>query len=104
MTSFKRLHEITGRATPEKLMQYKLALSLYKLYNGKQNSLEFIALNFTQILTSRQITFMALNNNKLKVGLNALSNRFKILNNKIPLTWLNLSLDTYKIKCKLLFL
>ena len=104
MTSFKQLHEIAGRATPEKLMQYKLALSLYKLYNGEQNSLEFIALNFTQILTSRQITFMALNNNKLKVGLNALSNRFKILNNKIPLTWLNLSLDTYKIKCKLLFL
>ena len=104
MKSFKRLHEIAGRATPEKLMQHKLALSLYKLYSGEQNSLEFIALNFTQILTSRQITFMALNNNKLKVGLNALSNRFKILNNKIPLTWLNLSLDTYKIKCKLLFL
>ena len=104
MTSFQRLHEIAGRATPEKLMQYKLALSLFKLYNGDQNSLEFSALNFAQVLTTRQTTFMITKNNKLKVGLNALCNRLRILNNKIPLTWLNLSLDTFKVKCKKLFL
>ena len=39
-----------------------------------------------------------------KVGINCLANRLTVINNKIPLNWLNLSLDTYKVKCKKLFL
>ena len=33
-----------------------------------------------------------------------LANRLFVLNNKIPLYWLNLSMDTFKIKCKDVFL
>ena len=42
--------------------------------------------------------------NKKKVGLNALANRFFIVNDKIPLDWLNNSFETFKVKCKLKFL
>ena len=42
--------------------------------------------------------------NKLKVGMNILSNRLTIINNKINLDWLNLSVDSYKVKCKRLFM
>ena len=35
-----------------------------------------------------------------KVGINSLANRLTSINNKIPLSWLNLSLDTFKIRCK----
>ena len=34
------------------------------------------------------------------IGLNALANRLFILNNKIPLEWLNLSYNSFKVKCK----
>ena len=44
------------------------------------------------------------NTSNYKVGKNLPANRLKILNNKIELKWLNLSHDSYKIKCKGLFL
>ena len=68
------------------------------------NSFEFVGLNFNQILTSRQTDFVSLKNNTFKVGINSLSNRLYILNNIIPLQWLTLSLDTFKVKCKKLLL
>ena len=36
--------------------------------------------------------------------INNLLNRFHDLNNKIDKDWLNVSLETYKTRCKLLFL
>ena len=36
----------------------------------------------------------------LKVGMNLISNRFYYLNGKIEMDWLNLSYNTYKVKCK----
>ena len=67
-------------------------------------SLEWVSLNFNQILTSRQTTFKTHRDNKQKTGLNALANRMAILNGKIPLAWLNLNFETYKLKCKVNFL
>ena len=39
-----------------------------------------------------------------KVGQNQLVNRFHNLNNKICYSWFNDSFDTFKVKCKKLFL
>ena len=89
--SFINLHKMCDRATPESILKYKLALSLHKLYNMDYNSIEFAQLNYNQIFTSRQTYFKILKNNAFKVGLNSLSNRLSILNNEIPLAWLNLS-------------
>ena len=61
--------------------------------------MEWCALNFNQILTSRQSKFKSKKANKLKVGLNALPNRFYVLNDKIPLNWLGGGYDIFKIKC-----
>ena len=41
---------------------------------------------------------------RLRVGVNALSNRFWFLNDKIDLNYLSLSFDTFKIKMKELFI
>ena len=46
--------------------------------------------------------FKILKGNNTKVGLNALANRLHVLNGRIPLAWLNLSVNTYKVKCKAL--
>ena len=34
MLSFNSLHEMVGRATPDKILDYKLALQLYKVVNN----------------------------------------------------------------------
>ena len=103
-TSFIDLHAMCKRATPIQMMRYKLALCLFKLYNSEYNSIEFSNLNFSQVLTGRQTKFKCIKDNKTKVGLNTLSNRFHTLNDLIPLNWLNMSKDTYKVHCKELFL
>ena len=96
---------MNARATPENYMIYKHALQLHKLYNANEgNDIEWQSLNHFQVLTSRQTKFKIQKGNKSRVGLNALANRLHVLNDKIPLVWLNLSIDTYKIKCKALLL
>ena len=102
--SFASIHSDCNRATPEMLMKYKLALCLFKLYNLTFNSIEFMQLNFNQILTGRQMDFKIQKHNKHKVGLNALFNRLYYINDKIPLEWLNSPISTYKVKCKKKFL
>ena len=75
--SFESLHKMSKRATPVKLMKYKLALCLYKIYNTDFNSKEFIRLNMSQILTSRQEKFfLALNQITSKLELIACQTDF----------------------------
>ena len=67
---------------------YKLALCLYKLYNNNDfNPVEFVSLNFNQEITTHQTTFRIIKNNRTKVGLDSLTNRFYSINNTIPLEW-----------------
>ena len=102
--SFVRIHEMCNRATPEKFLLYKYAISLFKLMNTSTHSLEWASLNFNIVLTSRQTNFIALKGNKRKAGLNALANRVFILNNRIPLVWFNMTINTFKVHCKSEFL
>ena len=88
------------RATPETMLKYKLALCLFKLYNKDFNLIEFEILNFNQILIGRQTNFIKSKSNSLKVGINSLANRLFVINNGIPLNWLNMSIDTFKVHCK----
>ena len=43
-------------------------------------------------------------NSLKKVGLNSLANRLYYINDLIPLSWLNLIIDSFKVHCKKLFL
>ena len=100
MISFENIHKMNNRAMPEAFMKYKIAIQLHKLYNATIPSLDRISLNLDQILTTRQTKFLILKSNKHKVGLNTLPNRFSVLNGLIPLPWLSLKIDTYKIHIK----
>ena len=80
------------------MLLYKHAIVLYKLYNAKNQSTEWIELNLNQILTSKQTTFSTHKTNNLKIGNNALANRLSILNNGNKLDWLNLGMDSFKVK------
>ena len=103
--SFIRIHEMYKRATPDNYLLYKHAQCVFKLINSQPPyTLEWAALNFNMIQTSRQINFKSMKQNKKRVGLNALANRSFILNDKIPLEWFNKSIILFKLKCKEKFL
>ena len=104
MISYINIHKMNNRATPGAILYYKLAIQLFKLYNSNVHNYDWVLLNTNQIFTSRQTTFMAFKSNTSKVGLNLLVNRLSILNGKIPLTWLNETLISFKLKCKRSFL
>ena len=101
--SYKRLHVITNRATPDMFCNYKLSLLLYKTYNMNLPLEEWINLNFNQTIMRRQTKFHISKTNNLRVGLNILCNRFHSINDIIPLDWLNKSYASYKIECKKTF-
>ncbi len=65
---------------------------------------DWLDLNFQMINTSRQTLLEIQNCSVYKVGNNILSNRLSCLNKKLHLELLNLPFETYKIKCKNLFL
>ena len=80
------------------MMLYQLSLSLHKFYNVGELGLTFetVTLIDQMILTSRQINFQILRNNRRKIGLNTTSNKFYHLNNLIGLDRLNLNFVHYK--------
>ena len=78
--SFINLQKMCGRATLDELMNYKLTLCLFKLYNVEFNPVEFVRLDFNQILTGRQTNFITLKSNYYKVGINSSANRLYLLN------------------------
>ena len=104
ITSFDTLHYQNRRATPDQMLKYKLSIQLYKTFNTQQPPLEWAALNDSICTGRRQNFFETIDVSSTKVGKCLLSNRFKVLNRVIPLSWLNQSLDTFKVKCKSKFL
>ena len=102
--SYNTLHSINKRAQPSQILLYKHAILLYKIYLFNIPHLEWVSLNFNQILTSRQTKFEIHNSPNYRVGNNILSNRLSVINKQIDLDWLNLGLDSFKIKCKSKFL
>jgi hypothetical protein len=102
--SFINLHRIHNRATPDQMLKYKHALLLYSVYNNNRPNMEWLMLNFQQILTSRQTNFEFIRTNHYRVGQNILINRLSTINRLIPLEWVNLSKSLFKINCKNKFL
>ena len=86
------------------MLKYKHSLQLYKLYNSEKMTSDWINLNTQQNFNGRINKFLVSNVSNYKIGKNQMVNRFCVLNNQIDLNWLNLSFNSYKIKCKELYL
>ena len=52
------------------------------------------------IFTSQQSNFKILRHNRTRIGLNSLANRLHLISDMIPLELLNLSIGSFKVKCK----
>jgi hypothetical protein len=102
--SYETLHKINNRALPDQMMLYKHALMLFKLYQFRTPTIEWIELQHSQMLTTRQTQFEVCSPTLYVFGKNILTHRLTVLNRKIDLSWLNLAIDSFKVKCKSQFL
>ena len=101
--SFYELHSLNNRATPTQMCQYKLALAMFTLFNTQEPTMDWLDMNFQQTFNQRYNFLNFVNTASYKVGSNILCNRFACLNKKIEHDWLNLTKESFKIKCKALF-
>ena len=98
--SYKNLHKNFSRATPEMWQNYELAVSLYDLMNSRLPRTDWQILQQNTLHSRRSNRALFTSTNKLRCGLNILPNRFKTITNRIEQSWLALSKEIYKQKCK----
>ena len=103
-TSHESIHRLAKRGTPPQVSSYKHALQLYKLHNSSNMSDDWISLNDQQNFNGRNEHIQIFKKSNYRVGNNLLVNRFHNLNNKIEYSWFNDSFESFKIKCKNIFL
>jgi hypothetical protein len=103
-TTHTEIHLMAQRSPPENYCLYKHAILMYKLFNDCIPALEHLHLNFQLADNERSEFLNFTRNDNFRVGANILINRFTELNGLINKNWLLLSLNSYKIKCKSIFL
>ena len=86
------------------MMKYRHALELYNVYNSEDMNTDWIDLNMQQNFNGRNDYVHIVDHSRVRVGKDLLMNRLSLINDSINYDWLNLSKDTYKIKCKEKFL
>ena len=84
--------------------KYRLAIQLYKIYNGDDYTEDWQDMNRQQNFNARCEVFRITNCSNIKIGKNILCNRLTVLNGQINLNWLNFSLTAFKLKAKMTFL
>ncbi len=98
--SFKELHKKYNRATPTQFQKYTTAVSLYHLIKKEIPEEDWINLQFNIQNDQQSTRLIFQTNNKLKCGINCMSNRFKSITNEIDKQCVNFTRDVYKTKCK----
>ena len=99
-----QIHSSANRAMPDQMLNYKHALTMHRLFNSCQPETDFINLNFQLNQNQRISHANFFRRQNYEAGNNILLNRLSHLNNTIEKSWLDLSLDSFKVKCKKLFL
>ena len=88
------------RATPEMWQNYELAVSLYDLNVAKLPSADWQILKNNTLQNRRSPKLQFTSTNNLRCGLNILLNLLKTITNRIDASWLTLTKEIYKQKCK----
>ena len=104
MISFNQQHIVNKRATPIQIMAYKHSLLLHEIFNNSIHTKDWLSLNFQQTFNAHNNCVKLVDTSRLKIGKNIAINRLVVINGKIPYDWLNLTWNSFKIKCKRLLL
>ena len=98
------IHQMTKRALPDQMIQYKHALMMYTLFRQCMPDNEFMHLNFQANMNQRLQHHTFIKIQHYNVGNNILLNRMHSLNNTILKSMTEGSYNSYKLKCKEMFL
>ena len=85
-------------------MKYRQSIQLFKIFNSDDQNDDWVDLNFQQNFNARNDSIQLYDVSRLKVGKNLMINRLSTLNGQIKFDWLNLGLNSFKIKMKELFM
>ena len=77
--SFERLHLFHKRAPPVNVMKFRLAIQLFKIYNGVIINDDWTDMHFQQNFNLRSNTVQIVDRSKFKIGKNIMLNRLLIL-------------------------
>ena len=91
-----QIHKSADRALPDQMLQYKHAITMYKLFKTCQPETEFINLNFQLNQNTRLNHTNFFSRQNYEIGNNILLNRLSHLNTKIKKSWMDLSLNSFK--------
>ena len=86
------------------MMKYRQSIQLFKIFNSDDQNDDWVDLNFQQNFNARNDSIQLYDVSRLKVGKNLMINRLSTLNGQIKFDWLNLGLNSFKIKMKELFM
>ena len=86
------------------MITYRLAPQLYQIHNLTTQNNDWLDYNFQQNFINRMNKVQIIDRSNLRIGRNCMMNRLTCLNGKIDYDWLNLSFESYKVKCKALIL
>ena len=89
---------------PYDVCLYRHAVMAFKQPKNNLCEDEFVQLNFQLVDKERISKINFIKRQNYDVGKNILLNRMHVLNNKIDENWLDLSLNSFKLKCKDLYL
>jgi hypothetical protein len=92
------------KSNANEFSKYRLAIQLYKIYNNDYFDDDWQDMNAQHNFNARKEMFQINDFSGLKVGKNIVCNRLTVLNNQVQLHWLNLSLTSFKLKVKSIFL
>jgi hypothetical protein len=98
--SYQNLHKQFTRATPEMWQNYELAISLFDLNQTRLPCSDWLTLQRNTLQNRRSTKLHFTSTNRLRCGLNILPNRLKLISNRIDATWLTLTKESYKQRCK----
>ena len=98
--SFKELHCMFSRATPTQWADYSNAVQLYNVINSKKPKILYQNLQNNFFHNKRTDRFGFNPTNLHKIGLNKFQNRLKEITTHLSFKDLNLSKETFKLKCK----
>jgi hypothetical protein len=102
--SFKMLHKMSKRATPEMWSNYSTACGMYNVITTSVPEDTFVNLTENFLNSERNQGLQFTRSNRLKIGFNCLSNRLQKISFSLRNNSLQDSNVVFKMKCKKLFI
>ena len=102
--SYKELHKICKRATPQMWNDYVTAIAMRDIICNQIPLCVVPKIAENVLHNTRRQGLSFTRSNQLKIGFNCISNRLQLVSSKLKMDWTTQSKDCYKNMCKKMFI